>query len=341
MTSIDQVAERARVSVATVVRVLSNVPSVSSRTRMRVLAAVDALGFEPGLSLRDPARPRTHLIGLVFPYSPVFVFSDPNLLVFMRGAEQLLAGNGYSLTLFPARNGDGPASGLQRLLETQYVEGAIIVGTSEIEAASNRLRYRSLPSVILGYHSPWGSENTVHANNRHGAKFATRHLLSLGHTRIGIIDAAVPLIDLEERLSGYKQALAEARLTFRPDLVTFGDLTEPSGAAATAQLLALSPPPTAVFALNDRMAMGAIHQIKAAGLRVPEDIAVVGFDDIPLAAMFDPPLTTVRQPAQEMGATAGRMIIGLVEGKIERFPEVALPALLVVRDSCGAGARTS
>lgn len=341
MTTIDDVARRADVSVATAIRALSNAPSGSNRTRARVLAAAETLAFEPGPGLRDPAGARTQLIGLVFPYPPAFVFGDPNLLEFMRGAEQWLARNDYSLALFPAREQSSPESGLGRLLEMPFVDGAIIVGTSELAAAWQRLRHRALPVVALGYLSPWGRDNTIHANNRHGAYFAIRHLLGLGHTRIGLIDAAVPLVDLEERLSGAKQALAEARLMLRPELLAVGDLTESGGAAAAAHLLSLSPRPTAIFAFNDRMAMGAIHQIKAAGLHVPDDVAVVGFDDIPLAAMFDPPLTTVRQPAQEMGATAARMILGLIDGKIERFPEVSLPALLVVRASCGGESKIS
>lgn len=334
MITIEQVALRAGVSPATAARALSNVPTVGRAARARVLAVAEELGFEPGLSLRNPAGARSRLIGLVFPYPPVFVFGDPNLLVFMRGVEQHLAKSDYGLTLYPAS--ENPASGLRRLLATPFADGAIIVGTTEIRPACERLRARSLPAVILGYCSPWGRDNTIHANNRHGAYFATRHLLGLGHTRIGVIDAAVPLPDLEERLAGHKQALAEAKLISRPDLMAVGDLTEQGGAAAAARLLALSPRPTAIFAFNDRMAMGAIHQIKAAGLHVPADIAVVGFDDVPLAAMFDPPLTTVRQPALEMGATAARMILGLIDGKIERFPEMSLPALLVVRESCGA-----
>ena len=341
MTTLEQVAVRAGVSPATAARALSNVPTVGGGARARVLAAAEELGFEPGLGLRHPTDARSRLIGLVFPYPPAFVFGDPNLLVFMRGAEQQLARSDHGLALYPAREDQDPASGLRRFLATPFADGAIIVGTNAIEAACEHLRYRALPAVILGYRSPWGRDNTIHANNRHGAYFATRHLLGLGHTRIGVIDAAVPLADLAERLAGHRQALAEAKVAFRPERVAVGDLTEPSGGAAARHLLSLSPPPTALFAFNDRMAMGAIHQLKTAGLRVPADIAVVGFDDIPLAAMFDPPLTTVRQPAQEMGATAGRMVLGLGEGKIERFPEMSLPALLVVRDSCGAGLRPS
>ncbi len=334
-TTIADVAQRAGVSARTVVRVLTNASYVSARTRTRVLQVAEELDFTPDDAVRRPTQARTGIIGLAFPYTSEFVFGDPNLLVFMRGIEQMAAGHGFNLLLFPARQIDDPASGVLRLLETPYIDGAIIVNRYDIEVTHSRFRHRAVPVVTLGYRSPWGVDNTVHANNRQGALYATRRLIDLGHRRIGVIDAAVPLADLSERLAGYKQALVEARLPFKLELVAHGDLTESSGAAAAAQLLALAPPLTALFAFNDRMAMGAIHQIKATGLRVPADIAVVGFDDIPLAGLFDPPLTTVRQPAQEMGATAARMIIGLIEGKIARFPEVSLPALLVVRESCG------
>jgi DNA-binding LacI/PurR family transcriptional regulator len=338
---LQEIAIKAGVSVRTVCRVLTNTPYVSAGTRRKVLAVAEELGYIPGSEITRPRRARTGTIGLVFPYTAEFVFGDPHLLVFTRGVEEFLGQQGFHLALFPARSAAHPSDGLDRLLESPYVDGAIIVHRDEIEEASVRLRHRALPIVVLGYRSPWGTDNTVHANNRQGALYAVRHLLALGHRRIGVIHAAVPLTDLSERMAGYRQALAEARIAFDPGLVVYGDLTETGGMRAVAALLRLPLPPTAVLAFNDRMALGALHGLKQAGYRVPEDIAVVGFDDIPMAAMADPPLTTVRQPAQEMGTVAARMIVGLIEGKIDRFPALVLPALLVVRRSCGAEAKLS
>lgn len=336
-STLDEIAIKAGVSVRTVCRVLTNTPYVSAATRRKVLAVVDALGYVPGSEIIRTPRVRTGTVGLVFPYTAEFVFNDPHLLVFTRGVEEFLGQHDFHLALFPTRSAAHPADGLNRLLESPYVDGAIIVHRHEIEEAGMRLRHRALPIVVLGYRSPWGTDNTVHANNRQGALYAVRHLLAQGHRRIGVIHAAVPLTDLSERMAGYRQALAEARIAFDPTLVVYGDLTEAGGVCAMETLLKLPTPPTAVFAFNDRMALGAIHALKQAGYRVPEDMAVVGFDDIPLAAMADPPLTTVRQPAHEMGTVAARMIVGLIEGKIDRFPALVLPALLVVRRSCGSG----
>ncbi len=331
--TIYDVAEKAGVSTATVSKVLSNTPYVSEKTRDKVLAVVDEMGYVPNLAARGLSKARTYILGLAFPYASDYLFSDPHLLTFMRGVEEISADRNYNILLIPARVGERAASSLQRLLHTQYIDGAIIVGLHQMEEAESLLRQRTFPTVSLGYHTTSG--NFVHADDRGGALQATRHLLGLGHREIGIISAGVTLTALDERLAGYRTGLSEASIQFRPELIRHGDFTEQSGEDAAANLMALDKPPTAIFAFNDRMAIGAIRKLKRTDFRVPDDIAVIGFDDIPAAAMYDPALTTVRQPAFEMGKTAIRILLGLIEDKIDHVPPAILPTLLVVRDSCG------
>jgi DNA-binding LacI/PurR family transcriptional regulator len=321
------------VSTATVSKVLSNTPYVSEKTRQKVLAIVDEMGYVPNLAARGLSKARTFIIGLAFPYASGYVFEDPHLLAFMRGVEEIAAESTYNVLLIPARAGERADSSLQRLLRTQYIDGAIIVGLQQMEEAVPLLRRRTFPTVSLGYHDPSG--NIIHADDRKGALQATRHLIALGHKDIGIISAGVSLTALDERLTGYKTGLSEATIQFRPELIRHGDFTEQSGETAAADLVALEKPPTAIFSFNDRMAIGAIRRLKRTGLRVPEDIAVIGFDDIPAAAMYEPALTTVRQPAFEMGKTAVHVLLGLIEDKDDHVSSAILPSLLVVRDSCG------
>ncbi|MCO6450443.1 MAG: LacI family DNA-binding transcriptional regulator [Caldilineales bacterium] len=328
------VAAKAGVSETTVARVMHNRKYVSQQTRSRVLAAMQSLGYQvPHATLNR--HDKTHrVIGLAFSLAADSVFADPHLMAFMRGVGLIAAERNCHILMAPTGTPEDVAASLRRLFRTPGVDGAIVIGMRAAVESGLDLNKSPFPLVVRGYHMP-GRRNTVHADNRRGALQATRHLIGLGHTRIGVISASIVLTDLDERLEGYKTALAEAHIPFRQELVVFGDLTTPGGAGATPQLMAQNPPPTAIFAFNDRMAIGAIQRLKSEGLRVPEDISVIGFDDIPMAELYEPALTTVRQPALEMGKTAARMLLGLVEGKIDSFPEATLPALLVVRDSCG------
>ncbi len=333
--TIREVAKRAGVSPTTVSRVRLRRPYVSEKTRIKVLAAADELGYDMRRVTDRPSTARTNIIGLAFPYASEYLFTDPNLMRFIRGVEQISVLHDNNILLAPANEQDDASSGLARLMRTQYIDGAIVAGMRAALEAGAHFHSITVPTISLGYQAVDQAYNIVHADNRRGALQATRHLISLGHQHIGVINATATLTDLDERMAGYQQALAEARIPFEPGRVSYGDFTESSGARAAAELFDSSTPPEAIFALNDRMAIGAIQQLRRLGYRVPEDVAVVGFDDIPAAAMFEPALTTVRQPAIEMGKTAARMLFGLIEGKIERYPEAILPALLIIRESCG------
>lgn len=336
--TIYDVAKKAGVSTATVSKALSNTPYVSQATRARIMAAVEELQYVPSLAARGLSKARTFILALIIPYTSDYLYSDPHLLELMRGIEQESQAHRYSVLL--STGGGDMTTALQagrgHTLSNSYVDGVILVAASILGASLAELNLQGRPCVSVGYHAPPGLGVTVHADDQQGAAAATQHLLAWGHRRIGVISAIQPITALTQRFEGFGQALAAAGVGVEPALLARGDFSPESGYAAAGQLMAQTPRPTAIFAFNDRMAMGAIRKLRDLGLAVPGDVAVVGFDDIPEAALFDPALTTVRQPALQMGATATRLLLGLIEDGAQQRSEVVLPAELVVRASCGA-----
>lgn len=351
--TIQDVAAAAGVSRQTISRVLNDKSDVSDETRQRVQAAMETLNYRPSLAARGLPQRRTYIIGLIIPYSPENFFSDPHLLRFMSGVDQIASRRGYNLLLATNQEGDELSetpglSAYKRLLQTGYVDGVIVVETLAGQAGKQILKSYACPWITLGYElfRDAAGEVTqpkrrvapvVHADDRGGARLAMMHLLSLGHQHIGIIRGQErSIMAIDERMAGCEQALADHNLALNPAYIVCGDLTMDSGAAAAQQLLALPVPPTAIFALNDRMAVGAIRHLQARGWRVPEDVSVIGFDDAtPIAEMCTPPLTTIRQPSLEMGHQAARLLFELIEDQIAATQPVVLPTELVVRNSTG------
>ncbi|MCK6628292.1 MAG: LacI family transcriptional regulator [Anaerolineae bacterium] len=333
--TIKDVAAQAGVSYQTVSRVINNQANVTEKTRGRVQQAIETLNFRPNLAARSLARRRSNIIGLIVPYDADYLFRDPNLLAQISSIDAEANARGYNLLLSTAAGSDNGLEAYERFVRNQVADGALVVETAAGAAGNQLLNHNNYFYVSLGYDLSHTRKYFVHADDRRGAGEATRHLLQKGHRRIGIINGP-PIGAIgatQERLTGYMEALAEAGIIFDPCLMVYGDYTRPSGQQATEKLLALSDPPTAIFAFNDRMAMGAIWKLKSAGLRVPEDVAVVGFDDIPAAADFSPPLTTVRLSGAQVGRVAAQMLFKLIEGEPIESPEVVLPAELIVRQS--------
>ncbi|MBE7552873.1 MAG: LacI family DNA-binding transcriptional regulator [Anaerolineales bacterium] len=333
--TIKDVAAHAGVSYQTVSRVINNQPGVVESTRQRIEQAIVELNYRPNLAARSLPRHRSNIIGLIVPYDAVYLFRDPNLLAQISSIDAEANACGYNLLLSTAAGSDNGLDAYKRFVRNRVADGALVVETAAGAAGNQLLSQNNYFYVSLGYDLSHTRKYFVHADDRRGANEATRHLLHKGHRRIGIING--PLIGAvgatQERLTGHLEALAEANIVFDPCLMVYGDYTRPSGQKATEKLLALPDPPTAIFAFNDRMAMGAVWMLKSAGLRVPEDIAVVGFDDIPTAADFSPPLTTVRHSGVRVGQVAAQMLFKLIDGAPVESPEVVLPAELIVRQS--------
>lgn len=331
-TTIYDVAKHAGVSTATVSKVLSGHPYVSEQTRARVVAAVRELNYVPNAAARGLAGARTNIIGMVVSYTSDDLFADPHLLQILRGINSTVNEYNCALLLSTATSGEDKLSAYQRLLGQRYADGAIVEGSLG-EVGLSLLRERGYPVVAVGY-----SEliSCVHSDDTQGARQITEHLLELGHRQIGVI--TTPPSErhiLERRLAGYKMALAQTGLTFDPTLVIEGNYRRQSGYEGAAELMAHPTPPTAIFAFNDRMALGAIQYVTEQGMSVPHDISVAGYDDIPDAARADVPLTTVRQLAYKQGEEAVRLLFHLIQNESESATraEVALETQLIVRDS--------
>jgi DNA-binding LacI/PurR family transcriptional regulator len=265
------------------------------------------------------------------PYTSDQLFSDPHLLEIMRGIEAEANLREYNLLLSTARAPAEAASACLRLLRSDAIDAAIVVETLDLQSFTAALTEQTAPWVVIGYAQHAGTY-TVHADDYDGALRATRHLLDLGHRRIGLITSTPRPFALEERLRGVRDALGAAGLTLDEALITIGDFSTASGEQAAQQLLACPQPPTAIFALNDRMAFGVVRAAAERGLRVPEDLSVVGFDDISQAALLTPALTTVRQPGYALGVAAARLLFALLDGE---QPEASgpIPTELVLRGS--------
>jgi DNA-binding LacI/PurR family transcriptional regulator len=323
------VAERASVSVATVSYVINRGPRpVSPDTRARVEAAIAELGYYPNEMARGLRLQQSSTIGLVLPniINPVFAEIAHEL-------ESACQKEGFLLLLCNSERQHEREQQLVQLLRAKQVDGVVIIPHCEPMPLIEPLRQARIPVVVLEHDLP--GVHCIAIDELQGGRIATQHLIELGHRRIGLIRRQPSSALSAQRYAGYRAALELAGLLFDPALVVECPATSPAiGARAMQQLLALTHPPTAVFTHNDILAMGALYAIQAAGLGVPTDLSVVGYDDIASAAYFAPPLTTVRSPRTEIGALAGRTILQLVQNKEANPPHtITLPVTLVVRAS--------
>ncbi len=333
------VAELAGVSRTTVSFVLNNVPGVriAEETRRRVLEAARELGYFPHAAARSLVTQRSNLIGFVLCQSPDRVFSDAFLPEVLRGVGDVARPAGFRVLVESVEDVNKPDAYIQLVWE-QRIDGLILSGPRSDDEQLPKLREDNFPVVLLGQ-LPGSGFPSVDVDNINGAAKAVEHLINLGHRRIGIITNAPPYYTASaHRLEGYRKALLKHGLPFEGVLVRYGDFTEESGYAAMMELLDLPSPPTAVFVASDLVAFGALAAIHERGLAVPQDIAVVGFDDVRLARYITPPLTTVRLPAYELGARAMKILIEMIEGETPAETEVFLETELVIRESCGARA---
>ncbi len=335
-TSFD-VARLAGVSRTTVSLVLNNAPNahISPETRRRVLEAARQLGYFPHAPARRLAQGRTMTVALVWHRGPDANYRDAFLPGLLQGLTTALRQQGYHLLFRPIDPHESEEIVLE-LAQGRHADGLILSGPRAQDPILQRLVRQNFPLVLHGQ-VPGMDVPFVDVDNVAGARQAVEHLLRLGHTRIGVItNAPLHYVSARQRLEGYRQALEAAGLSPRPQWIQLGNFDEASGRRAMQALLQARPRVTAVFVASDMVALGARYALWEAGLRVPQDIALVGFDDLPLAAYTIPPLTTVHVPAWELGYTAGQMMLQRLEGRSVNSHR--LPTRLVIRASCGAQA---
>jgi len=333
VANIYDVARLARVSTTTVSKVLSNTPYVSEKTKQRVLNAMHDLQYSPSLAARGLTNNRTYVLGLIIPHDPDYSFRDPFLLEVIRGVESVASTNDYNVLLSMSKKSLHRAT-YDRFLRTGYVDGVVTVETLQGELDEQELATSGIPRVSAGYREDLRNIDSVNCDDLQGGYEVTKHLLGLGHRRIGIISEPENFIGATaSRLQGASNALMEYGLMLDMSLVTYGDFSIESGFRAAEPLLQNECRPTAIFAMNDRMALGAIGKARELGLYVPNDLSVVGFDDIPLTSVIDPPLTTIRQFPAEMGKIATQHLFAMITNEIEHFESVVIPIELVIRGS--------
>jgi len=330
--TIKQVAQEAGVSTQTVSRVLNNRPDVAPETRQQVQQVIARLGYRPSAIARGLISRRTYTLGLI-----TADFSDYFFTQVIVGAEIEARKHGYFLMLSSTERNPKDEPEYIRLLTERHVEGILFArpSTEPDQRHLVDLLRNEVPVVTTAYHIPGETLTVVDVDNVDGAYQATRCLLETGQRRVALITGPANWKSVSDRTQGYTLALAEAGIAFAPGLVTEGDWSYRSGYRAMQELLNRGQPFTALFAQNDRMAIGAIRALREAGRRIPQDVAVVGYDDTPEAEYVDPPLTTMRQPMREVGAVAARLLIQIIEepGK-DQGGEVLLKTELIRRWSC-------
>ncbi|MFC0506951.1 LacI family DNA-binding transcriptional regulator [Micromonospora costi] len=318
------VARTAGVSVATVSKVVNGRYGVAQATVERVQQVIHQLGYEASLGAQSLRSHRTNVLGIL-----VAEF-EPFSTELLKGASREVTGTGYQLLAYSGGDGD-TAIGWERRslarLSGTLIDGAVIVTPTVVETK------QGFHVVAVDPHTGPSGLPTVDSDNFAGAMLAADYLLSLGHRRIAHISGRPDLESARLREAGFRRAMADAGVTVDERLVRVGGFRIESAAATAAELLALPDRPTAIFAGNDLSAISTVDVARSMGLRVPDDLSVIGFDNVPESALVNPPLTTIAQPLQQMGAEALRLLIDLIGG-VERDTHVRLPTELVVRASC-------
>jgi LacI family repressor for deo operon, udp, cdd, tsx, nupC, and nupG len=327
--TIRDVARLAGVSHQTVSRVINGDPLVTPQTRARVEAAIAELGYQPNAIARSLADGRTHMLACLAPNLTDYTFAR-----IIEGAEAECRQHGFFLISSSAPDEAAFAALINELVPSRRIEGLMVINPY-IDQRTQHLP-ENVPTVFIGGHPRPGHDVAAITLDDYGAaRSAVQHLTGLGHQRIAMITG--PLVEdcTQDRITGYRAALQEANLKADPAWIVEGDWSASSAHTATLRLMNLKPPPTAIFAQNDRMGLGALRAARDLGLRVPEQLSVIGLDDMPLASYFDPPLTTMRQDMFAIGRTAAQLLVQAVEQPQAKQPQLRQPAELVIRQSTG------
>jgi LacI family transcriptional regulator len=329
--TLEDIAKHAGVSRATVSRVINGDINVRKQTRTRVLEVIQENNFQPNIAARSLAAGRTNVLGLVIPAGVSAIFSDPYFPYLIQSVSLACNAKDYSTMLWLAEP-EFERRMMRQILHSGLLDGVIVSSMLMEDPIVQSLHGSRKPFVLFGRH-PNLDVNYIDAENVRGGYEATLHLMRLGHKRIATITGPQDMIAGYDRFEGYRKALEGRGFALRPELIGEGDFSEASGYIAAQRLLAANP--TAIFVASDTMAEGAIRALRDAGLRVPQDVAIVGFDDMPHASRTNPPLTTIRQPTSQMGALAVNTLIDIIQNPGEHKRHIILPVELVIRESCG------
>lgn len=333
--TLKDVAARAGVSVTTASRALAGYADVSAETRQRVAAAATEMGYRPNVTAQRLQKQRTDTLGFIMPtFGPRF--SDPFFSEFIAGIGNEAAAHNYDLLVSAhAPDSEGERQAYERAARGGWVDGLIVVRTRVNDPRIQLLCRQGCPFVAFGRSVGELDYPYVDEDSLTGVGLLVQHFIDLGHRRIAFISPPTTLMFGQHRLQGYRQTMAANGLPIQPDWIVEGDLTQRGGAEKAEQLLRLDPPPTAMIVGNDLMAIGAMRSIQQHGLQIGKDMAIGGFDDIPLSAYTNPPLTTVHQPIYDIGRQVCAMLVNIINRRPLPTAHVLLTPTLIVRESSG------
>ena len=336
---LESIARKAGVSRSTVSRVINDSPNVNEQTRQRVLAIIEQEDFHPNAAARALVRRRTDILGVVIPTSANVFFSDNNYYpLILAGLGDAIRQLDYAMLMWLGEVTHSDQHLMRKLSNPHLTDGLIFVSLPNDHPLYSKLDRLRQPYVMID--RPFSNlerSNYVSVDNVRAAEIATGHLIQLGRRRIAHITGMMTISDAHDRLTGYKNALRAAGLPVDYRMIVESVFNYESGYRAMQVLLPHKP--DGLFAANDTAAAGALQAICEAGLRVPEDISVVGFDDVDIAVKTTPPLTTIRQPVSAKGEAAARLLVDLINGRVSAPQHIILPTELIIRQSCGAAVR--
>jgi LacI family transcriptional regulator len=333
MANMQEIAKMARVSLGTVSNVLNNTAKVREPTRKRVLEAVQAVGYQPSQLARALRRDTSNMIGMIIPD-----ITNPFFPAVVRGAEDVAFSNGYRLVLCNTDNNHSKELVHLNELRTYLPAGLIVIPSnfSDLTAQAEIYRKAGTGVVCIDRLPKNWIGDSVTADNEEGSYNATRYLIKMGHARLAVITGPLHLTNAQERLSGFKRAIREAKLQLAPEYIQETSFDKSGGLSKALVLLRLIPRPTAIFAENDLIALGALLAIREAGLRCPEDVSLMGFDDLDLAETTHPSLSSVSQSGYQLGTTAAKLLLDRLAGDRSPAKHLVLQTSLRLRHSVAA-----
>ncbi len=328
--NLEDIAKLSGVSRSTVSRVINDDPNVRESTRQRVQDVISRMDFQPNLAARTLATGQAKVIGLVIPMGVSTMFTDPYFPMLIKGISAACNAQDYSVMLWLAEP-EYERRTINQILHNGMIDGVVVASVLMDDPIVEALIHSNMPFVLIGRHPTNSQVNYVDVDNRTSSRQLVEHLINMGHRRIGTITGAQNMIAGSDRLLGYMDALTQGGIPLDLELIASGNFTEEGGYAAMKRILPHRP--QAIFAASDTMALGALRALEEAGLRVPTDIALAGFDDMPFSAHLRSPLTTVRQPVLETGMRAAEALFDLLENPAQGPTHLLMPTELVVRES--------
>lgn len=328
MATMKQVAEKARVSTTTVSHVINNTRVVSEDARERVLSVINELRYIPSAVARSLKNDKTHTLGMMIPNN-----SNPYFAEIIQGIEDESFKLGYNIILCNSYDDPKKQAAYTRVLIEKRIDGLILVSSGSDDELNQLLNDEGIPKVLVDREVPGVPADFIEADHEQGGYLATEYLIKLGHRDIACVAGPDNLLLSSDRVHGYRRALQEAGIPFRPEFLTYSDFTSEGGFQAMQHLLALPQRPSAIFLSNDLMAIGGLCAAQQAGVRIPEELSIMGYDDIALASFSTPRLTTIAQPKYDIGVLTAQVIVARIRHSEQAWRREMLQTKLVVRQS--------